>query len=113
MGVQGQQELLEPSVSCRFWKPTASTQRQERESQLGLSRIESDSSPATVSDLDLQIVQALHENVYATGLYFVYVMLKRFKNFNNIIFSDEAHFHLDGYVDRQNCRFWGEKIPQT
>ena len=20
--------------------------------------------------------------------------------------SDEAHFHLDGYVNKQNCRFW-------
>lgn len=21
-----------------------------------------------------------------------------------IIFSDEAHFHVDGYVNKQNCR---------
>jgi hypothetical protein len=20
--------------------------------------------------------------------------------------SDEAHFHLDGYVNKQNCRYW-------
>jgi len=24
-----------------------------------------------------------------------------------IIFSDEAHFHLFGYVNKQNCRIWG------
>ena len=24
-----------------------------------------------------------------------------------IIFSDEAHFHLGGYVNKQNCRIWG------
>ena len=24
-----------------------------------------------------------------------------------IIFSDEAHFQLDGYVNTQNCRIWG------
>ncbi|CAK9827077.1 hypothetical protein ANTRET_LOCUS4812 [Anthophora retusa] len=23
---------------------------------------------------------------------------------NKIIFNDEAHFHLDGFVNRQNCR---------
>jgi len=23
-----------------------------------------------------------------------------------IIFSDEAHFHFDGYVNKQNCRIW-------
>ena len=29
-----------------------------------------------------------------------------------IIFSDEAHFDLGGYVNKQNCRIWGtEKHP--
>ena len=26
---------------------------------------------------------------------------------SKIILSDEAHFHLDGFVNRQNCRVWG------
>ena len=30
---------------------------------------------------------------------------------NKIIFSDEAHFWLDGYVNRQNYRFWGSEKP--
>ena len=29
------------------------------------------------------------------------------KKKNNIIFSDEAHFDLGGYVNKQNCRIWG------
>ena len=29
----------------------------------------------------------------------------------NIHFSDEAHFHLSGYVNKQNCRFWGTEQP--
>lgn len=29
-----------------------------------------------------------------------------------IIFSDEAHFHLSGYVNKQNCRIWGRENPQ-
>ena len=28
-------------------------------------------------------------------------------DFNNIWFRDEAHFHLQGYVNKQNWRFWG------
>ena len=24
-----------------------------------------------------------------------------------VIYSDEAHFDLDGYVNKQNCRIWG------
>ena len=28
-----------------------------------------------------------------------------------IIFSDEAHFDLGGYVNKQNCRIWGTENP--
>ncbi|XP_036185884.1 DDB1- and CUL4-associated factor 16 isoform X2 [Myotis myotis] len=28
---------------------------------------------------------------------------------NKTIFSDEAHFHLDGLVNQQNCRIWGSE----
>jgi len=31
---------------------------------------------------------------------------------NKILFSDEAHFTLDGYVNRQNYRIWGSKRPE-
>ena len=30
-----------------------------------------------------------------------------------IIFSDEAHFQLGGYVNTQNCRFWGTENPRV
>ena len=30
---------------------------------------------------------------------------------NKIIFSDEAHFWLDGYVNEQNYQFWGTENP--
>ena len=29
-----------------------------------------------------------------------------------IIMSYEAHFHLGGYVDKQNCRIWGSENPK-
>ncbi|GFT84571.1 uncharacterized protein TNCV_714231 [Trichonephila clavipes] len=30
-----------------------------------------------------------------------------------ILFSDEAHFWLDGYVNKQNCRIWSEANSQV
>lgn len=30
-----------------------------------------------------------------------------------IIFSDEAHFQLNGYVNKQNCRIWGAENPRV
>ncbi|GFT88997.1 hypothetical protein TNCV_3084411 [Trichonephila clavipes] len=30
-----------------------------------------------------------------------------------ILFSDETHFWLNGYVNRQNCRIWSEANPQV
>ncbi|GFW79695.1 transposable element Tc3 transposase [Trichonephila clavipes] len=32
---------------------------------------------------------------------------------NLILFSDEAHFWLNGYVNKQNCRIWSEANPQV
>ncbi|GFW63851.1 hypothetical protein TNCV_3744551 [Trichonephila clavipes] len=30
-----------------------------------------------------------------------------------ILFSDEAHFLLNGYVNKQNCSIWSEANPQV
>ena len=32
---------------------------------------------------------------------------------DEIVFSDEAHFWLNGYVNKQNCRFWSEYQPEA
>jgi len=33
--------------------------------------------------------------------------------YRKIIFSDEAHFHLGGYVNKQNCHIWGSENPHV
>ncbi|GFV60789.1 DUF4817 domain-containing protein [Trichonephila clavipes] len=36
------------------------------------------------------------------------------RNFHKrILFSDEAHFWLNGYVNKQNCQIWSEANPQV
>ncbi|GFS63783.1 transposable element Tc1 transposase [Trichonephila clavipes] len=32
---------------------------------------------------------------------------------NNDVGNDEAHFWLNGYVNKQNCRVWSEANPQV
>ena len=39
----------------------------------------------------------------------IMIMLQNTK----IIFSDEAHFHLGGYVNKQNCRIWATENPHA
>ena len=31
---------------------------------------------------------------------------------NNILYSDKAHFHLIGFVNKQNCRYWASENPK-
>ena len=37
-------------------------------------------------------------------------LINRNKEFlNNLIMSDEAHYHLTGLVNKQNCRYWSDR----
>ena len=31
----------------------------------------------------------------------------------SLLFSDEALFYLNGHVNKQNCRIWGEEYPDA
>jgi len=33
--------------------------------------------------------------------------------YRKIVFTDEVHFHLGGYVNKQNCRIWGSENPHV
>lgn len=59
----------------------------------------------------IQLVQALKNDDYRIRLNFA-TLMQDFNDFDNILFSDEAHFHLDGYVNKQNCRYWSAENPR-
>lgn len=85
-----------------------------RSSTLGISR----STLRRILKFDLklhpykiQLVQELTHDDHTKRAAFSTLMLERFSNFQNIIFSDEAHFHLNGFVNKQNFRFWSAEQP--
>lgn len=45
-------------------------------------------------------------------LHFANEMLRLFENFDNIIFSDEAHFTLEATINTRNTVFWDTSNPQ-
>jgi hypothetical protein len=41
-------------------------------------------------------------------------MIKRMAQFlDHLIMSDEAHFHLNGNVNKQNFRYWAAENPHV
>jgi len=87
-----------------------------RSQQLGLS--ESTTWRILHKDLALkaykvQITQELKPLDHLKRRSFVNFINEQPADFSQkIMFSDEAHFELGGYVNKQNCRIWGEENPR-
>lgn len=85
--------------------------------QLNLSRssIQRILKDAAFKPYKIQNVQALNPEDVDVRLEFAEEMIDRIETDRNllslIIFSDEAHFQLDGKVNKQNCRIWGKENP--
>ena len=60
------------------------------------------------------IVQQLAESDFAQRRDFCEEMLSTLTEDANavVMMSDEVHFHLNGFVNKQNCRFWAADNPQ-
>ena len=63
----------------------------------------------------IQIVQHLQDDDYTARVDGCNLLIEKIDNDNrflsNLIFSDEATFHMSGRVNRHNCRIWGEENP--
>ncbi|CAF4946631.1 unnamed protein product [Pieris macdunnoughi] len=56
------------------------------------------------------IVQEMKPDDPDKRVEFCRTMKNRFRSFNNIWFSDESNFHINGHVYKQNCRYWASCI---
>lgn len=62
----------------------------------------------------MKLVQELGQGDFDKRLDFCELMDERIRDPNflkNICFSDESTFHLNGYVNRHNCRYWCQENP--
>ena len=63
----------------------------------------------------IQVVQHLQDDDYSARVDSCNLLIDKIDNGNrflsNLIFSDEATFHISGRVNRHNCRIWGEENP--
>ena len=60
----------------------------------------------------IQLLQHLKENDISSRLTFADWALANDNVLDNVWFSDEAHFTLSGYVNKQNVRYWGTSKPE-
>ena len=99
---------------------SAGTSLRHRSQHLGIPR--STMQRIVTEDLHLhaykiQLTQELKPTDQARRREFVNWVLENQEvdgNFSKkIIFSDEAHFQLDGYANTQNCRIWGAENPRV
>ncbi|GFX58842.1 putative DD41D transposase [Trichonephila clavipes] len=110
--------------SCRKVRCTLNRSRLERPT-VGVVEKLGQGVPAQVSSSSLAMVKncKVHNLV---ALHFKYDQARRrfiewaqneiavVPDFHKrILFSDEAHFWLNGYVNKQNCRIWSEANPQV
>jgi len=58
----------------------------------------------------IQVTRALHERDYVNRVNFCQTFLQLINQnqelVNNLLMSNEAHFHLSGFVNKQNFRYW-------
>ncbi|QQP49937.1 Putative DD41D transposase [Caligus rogercresseyi] len=65
----------------------------------------------------IQLLQELKPNDLPQRLMFGEWALEQLDEnplfYRKIVFSDEAHFWLNGYVNKQNCRIWSDEQPHA
>lgn len=95
------------------------TSTRHRSQELGISR--TTLQRILKKDLHLypykvQLTQEIKPADHAQRRVFANWILQNQEADNNfskkILFSDEAHFHLDGYVNTHNCRIWATENPR-
>ncbi|GFW25757.1 hypothetical protein TNCV_1310181 [Trichonephila clavipes] len=108
--------LQEPDLSsCAHMVLSKVPFKGSRSCQTAFSRFST--SPLSCQVIYSQFGLAIHQNDHQARRRFVewaqneIAVVPDFHK--RILFSDEVHFWLNGYVNKQNCRIWSEANPQV
>ncbi|GFV14908.1 hypothetical protein TNCV_3642701 [Trichonephila clavipes] len=107
------QESRPYSKNPNYWQESRRQSRQEPEQELK-SRRSSHHSPRRgdkfMTDEDMYVTKFKYRVVYGQV-----IDPSRNEGFPRSVaqMGDEAHFWLNGYVNKQNCRIWREANPQV
>lgn len=96
-------------------KPTTSIRHAAHELNISPSSIHRTLHEHGYHPYKLQVVQELMDEDLAARIEFARDELERInadaQHLPHLAFSDESHFHLDGTVNRHNCRYWARENP--
>lgn len=95
----------------------AGTSIRRRSQELGISRssLERLQNDLKMYPYKIQMVQQLNPIDFRPRIAYAHRILEKAREPNfldNLIMGDEAHFQLNGVVNRQNTRFWGTTNPR-
>ena len=96
--------------------PTTSTRRRSQELAISQSFLQRIQTEVHIYPYKVQLVQSLQTPDFQKRLNYAIRFQETARNDNEfihkLIMGDEAHFHLNGYVNKHNTRFWGTENPR-
>nr|CAI5865735.1 unnamed protein product [Callosobruchus analis] len=97
--------------------PETSTRRRSAQLQLKRRSLQRILATLHMFPYKIQLVQELKPADYQQRLDYAVALQQKVRDnldfIHNLIMSDEAHFHLNGCVNKQNSRIWAKENPRV
>jgi len=97
-------------------EPSTSTRRRSQQLEMSRTSLQRIQGMLHAYPYKIQLVQELKPTDYRNRLAYAVQIQELARQeadcIHNLVMGDEAHFHLNGFVNKQNMRFWGTENPR-